>query len=238
MTIIPVLIICELLFFPFLAWKARRDRNINTRQMTATFLPFFGLFLWTIITVILGISGIYDSENFYKLYPALWIPAIPMIVVFASLGIPIVLKGIRSVLDITPAYWLVFFQAGRISAIGTLYHTLQGTFPLYFEIIVGIPDLCFGISALVMGILTMQRKISSQTLIIWHIIGCIIIVPTAPLLLQLGLPGSWQIFVEQPTAQAIYKFPMSLAPTLVVPTFVIFNLLAVWQQQRISKHKS
>lgn len=233
MTIIPLLILLELLFFPVLALKARHNRHINTTQMIATFLPVFGLTIWTVIAVIVGISGIYESENFYKLYPALWMPAIPITIVFATLILPRVKKEIASTLDVTPAHWLAFFQAGRISAIGTLHHTLHDNFPLYFEVAVGIPDLCFGLSALIMGGLTMQQKIRSHALIIWHMIGFIIIVPTAPLLLQLGLPGSLQVFAQQPTAQVVYTFPMSLAPTMVVPTFVIFNLLGIWREKRV-----
>ena len=237
MTIIPLLILFELLFFPFLALKARNNRHINTAKMVATFLPVFGLVIWTVMTVILGISGIYESENFYKLYPALWMPVIPITIVFASLRLPIVAHGFASTLDVTPAHWLVFFQTGRISAIGTLYHTLQGNFPLYFEIAVGIPDLCFGLSGLVIGILAMQQKLRSRALIIWHLIGCLIIVPTALLLLQLGLPGALQVFTHQPTAETVYTFPMSLAPTMAVPTFIIFNLLGIWRERRVLKYK-
>ncbi|NEO31985.1 MAG: hypothetical protein F6K36_16420 [Symploca sp. SIO3C6] len=237
MTIIPLLIMLELFFIPFLALKARHQGQINQAQMIASFLPVAGLTIWTAIAVILGISGIYESENFYKLYPALWMPVIPITIVFASLALPIVQKGIASILDVTSAHWLVFFQAGRISAIGTAYHTLQDKFPLYFEVAVGIPDLCFGLSALIMGILTMQQKISTRILITWHLIGCLIIVPTAPLLLQLGLPGALQVFTHQPTAEAVYTFPMSLAPIMVVPTFVLFNLLGIWRERRVLKRK-
>ena len=235
MTIIPLLILFQLLFLPLLTWKAKRKGHINKIQFRATFIPILGLTIWTAIALILGISGISSSEAFYQFYPALWIPIIPIVIVFASLVLPTVYQGFMSTLDVTPAYWLVFFQAGRISAIGTAYHTLQGSFPLYFQIAVGIPDLCFGFSALIVGILAMQQKINSRTLIIWHIIGFLIIVPTAPLLLQLGLPGTLQIFAHQPTAETVYTFPMSLAPMMVVPTFVTFNLLGIWQERRILK---
>ena len=237
MTIIPLLILFQLLFIPFLVLKARHDGHINTTQMIASFVPVAGLTIWTAIAVILGISGIYESENFYKLYPALWMPVIPITIVFVSLALPTGQKGIASTLDVTPAHWLAFFQAGRISAIGTAYHTLQGNFPLYFEVAVGVPDLCFGLSALVVGVLAMEQKIRSRVLITWHIIGCLIIVPTAPLLLQLGLPGSLQVFTQQPTAETVYTFPMSLAPIMVVPTFVVFNLLGIWRERRVLKRK-
>ena len=237
MTIIPLLILLQLLFIPFLAWKAKREGHINSTKYRATFIPVMGLTVWTAIAIILGRSGLLNSDRFYQLYPALWMPVIPIAIVLVSLTLPTVRKGIRSILDLTPAHWLVLFQAGRISAIGTAYHALEGSFPLYFEIAVGIPDLCFGLSALIVGILAMQHKISSRGLIIWHFIGFLIIVPTAPLLLQLGLPGSLQIFTQPPTAEAVYTFPMSLAPIMVVPTFVIFNLLGIWRESYGWKRK-
>ncbi|MDJ0692422.1 MAG: hypothetical protein QNJ41_28525 [Xenococcaceae cyanobacterium MO_188.B32] len=171
MTIIPLLILFQLLFLPFLAWKTWRDGHINQTQFKATFIPFVGLTIWTAIAIFLGRSGISESENFYQLYPALWLPIVPIAIVLVSFALPTVQRGIKSILTLIPASWLVFFQAGRISAIGTAYHTLQGTFPLYFELAVGIPDLCLGFSALIVGILAIQHKISSRTLVIWHFIG-------------------------------------------------------------------
>ena len=237
MTVIPLLILFQLLFLPFLAWKAKRYGYINTTQFKTTFIPVIGLAIWTAIAISLGRSGILGSENFYQLYPALWLPVIPIAIVFASLAIPNVQKGNKSTLIVTPAHWLALVQAGRISAIGTAYHTLQGSFPLYFEIAVGIPDLCFGLSALVVGILAIRQKISSRALIVWHFIGFLIIVPSAPLLLQLGLPGSLQVFAQPPTAEAVYTFPMSLAPMMVVPTFVTFNLLGIWRERLVCQRK-
>ncbi len=237
MTIIPLLIFLQLFFLPFLAWKARRDGHINRKQFKATFIPVIGLTIWTAIAVMLGRSGILESEKSYQFYPALWMPVIPITIMFISLVLPTVQKGIVSILAVTPAHWLVLFQAGRISAIGTAYHTWQGTFPLYFEVAVGIPDLCFGLSALIVGILAIRQKISSRALIIWHFIGFLIIVPTAPLLLQLGLPGTLQVFAQPPTAEAVYAFPMSLAPIMVVPTFVTFNLLGIWRERLVWKRE-
>ena len=237
MTIIPFLILFQLLFLPVLSWKTRRNGYINRREFRATLIPVVGLTIWTAIALFLGISGISESKNFYQLYPALWLPVIPIAIVFVSFTLPTVRRGMASVLTRTPAPWLVFFQAGRISALGTAYHTLQGSFPLYFEIAVGIPDLCFGFSALILGILAIQHKISRRALVIWHFIGFIIIVPTAPLLLQLGLPGALQVFTQTPTAEVVYRFPMSLAPMMIVPTFVIFNLLGIWRERLVWKRQ-
>ncbi len=60
---------------------------------------------------------------------------------------------------------------------------------------------------------------------------------TAPLLIQLGLPGALQVFTQPPTAEVVYRFPMSLAPIMVVPTFVTFNLLGIWRERLAWKRK-
>ena len=38
----------------------------------------------------------------------------------------------------------------------------------------------------------------------------------------------------QVQAAAVYAFPMSLAPTMIVPTFVLLNLLGIWREVRKS----
>ena len=232
MTILPLLIVGELLFLPLLAWNARSNGYITSTQLLATLLPVAGLAVWTVMTGILALRGVYESPGFYQFYPALWLPVIPIALVLVSLTVPNVRLGITASLEATPAHWLAFFQAGRIAAIGTAYHTIQGQFPLYFEVAVGLPDLLFGLSALVVGVLAARQHFGPRELMAWHLVGCLIIVPTAPILLQLGLPGPLQVFTQPPTAEAVYAFPMSLAPTLAVPIFVLFNLLAMWREWR------
>ena len=56
-----------------------------------------------------------------------------------------------------------------------------------------------------------------------------VIVPAAPLLLQLGLPGPLQVFAGQPDARVVFSFPMSIAPMIGVPLFVLANLLVAGQ---------
>ena len=53
----------------------------------------------------------------------------------------------RRIVDHTTWHWFAYFHGLRIAALGTAYKTIIGEFPVYFETIVGIPDLLFGISA-------------------------------------------------------------------------------------------
>ncbi|MEM7025360.1 MAG: hypothetical protein AAF637_22635, partial [Pseudomonadota bacterium] len=137
--------------------------------------------------------------------------------------------GLRQIVDTTPWHWFAWFQAIRITALGTLYKTWVGAFPVWFEVFVGIPDLLFGASALWIAHRARQRTLSARAFLFWNLLGALIIVPSAPILLQLGLPGPLQLFTSLPDARAVYTYPMSIAPMVGVPLFVLFNLLVAWR---------
>ena len=63
----------------------------------------------------------------------------------------------------------------------------------------------------------------------WNAIGALVIVPSAPILIQLGLPGPLQVFTSLPDARAVFTYPMSIAPMIGVPLFVFLNLWVVWR---------
>ena len=124
-----------------------------------------------------------------------------------------------------PLHWLIYFHALRLSAIGTAFETARGTFPQSFELAVGVPDLLFGLSALYVGKRASEGSISRRAVGWWSLAGALVIIPSAPLVAQMGLPGMLQVFTAEPSATALFVYPMVLAPTLIVPLFVLFNLL-------------
>ena len=44
--------------------------------------------------------------------------------------------------------------------------------------------------------------------------------------MQMGLPGPLQVFDGPPASEALLVYPMALAPTVVVPIFLMLNLWA------------
>jgi hypothetical protein len=110
----------------------------------------------------------------------------------------------------------------------TSLKAVAGQFPAYFALLVGAPDLLFGLSALVFAWQTSIRQLSQRFLIAWNLIGVAVILPAAPLI-QLGLPGPIQIFTSEPTAEKLLDFPMVLAPSIIVPTLVLLNLVMAWR---------
>jgi len=186
--------------------------------------------LWALASAALAITGTYLSERFLRLLPGLWLPLVPMLAVLGAIGASReVRQSLLGVLDVTPPEWLVAVHALRILALGTLVKTLQGEFPLHFELGVGLPDLAFGLSAPWMLYGVRGGAIGWRGLASWHLVGFAAVALPALPLLQLGLPGPLQLFDTPPTSEALLVYPMALAPTVAVPLFLLLNLWsAAW----------
>jgi hypothetical protein len=90
----------------------------------------------------------------------------------------------------------------RAAVIGGVVKGLNGLLPASFALPVGIPDLLFGLSALVLALLWKGEGWSARTLIARNLIGMAVIMP-APILGQLGLPGPFHLFTSIPDARAV-----------------------------------
>lgn len=225
----PILLAIELVFLFLLAGRsARIARGSNSN------VPVYGLLVCLtvcgIIAGVLGARGVYLSEAVLNTYPGLWLPSVMMVVAL----VPVVLSGrlrcaLRQIVDTTPIHWFAWFHALRIAALGTAYKTAIGEFPASFEYGVGVPDLLFGVSAVWMAVKLKRHEISEKRFMVWNLIGALVIVPGAPILIQLGLPGPLQVFTSLPDARAAFTYPMSIAPTAGVPLFVLINLWVAWR---------
>jgi len=136
---------------------------------------------------------------------------------------------LRAVIDHTPSTWFIYIHAMRITALGTLIKTFQGKFPISFELGDGVTDLFFGISALWLARMVKRGAFNDSHILWWNIIGAAVILIPGGILFQMGLPGPIQMFTQTPTAEVMMLFPLVLAPTLLVPLFVLFNILVAWR---------
>lgn len=225
----PFLLALELGFCFFLAWRSAQTENGGGSSAPA-YLFFLWLSLYGVATSILGYQGFYIREDILRLLPGLWL----QLVTVSAAILPVLLFGslrrnLRRIIDVTPWHWFAYFQALRITALGTAAKTMSGEFPLYFELFVGIPDLLFGLSALWIAVKARRGDISARGFMLWNLLGALVIVPSAPILLQMGLPGPLQVFTALPDARAVYSYPMSIAPMMGVPLFVLINLWVAWR---------
>ena len=216
----------------FLVAVARRAGSQGEGQ--GTIGPLYAYVAWLalygIVTSLLGAQGVYLRDGLMPLLPGLWLQVITVLAcVVPVLLVPALRDTLRRMVDVTPWHWFAYLQALRVSALGTAYKTAIGEFPLYFELLVGVPDLLFGLSALWVAVKARRGEMSARGFMIWNLIGALVIVPAAPVLLQLGLPGPLQVFTGVPDARAVFTYPMSIAPMIVVPLFVLINLWVAWR---------
>lgn len=225
----PFLVTIELGFLLCLAqWTGSRRGPKSSAAAVLIYLLWLGIY--AVSTSILGIQGFYVRSDLGNLYPG---PAMQLLTIVIAI-LPVVLfSGLRNMLrdmvDHTPWHWFAAFHALRIGALGTAYKTHINEFPVYFELLVGVPDLLFGLSALWVFARARKGRISARGFLIWNVIGLLVIVPAAPILLFLGLPGPLQVFTALPDARAVFTYPMSIAPVIGVPLFVLVNLWVVWR---------
>ncbi len=223
---VPLLAATVLGFVLFITKRAERRGHVERQQARALQGLVAVWALWGLASAGLSFSGAYASDSFYAMLPGLWMFFIPVFIFVAfSAASRSIRDGIGKVLAATPLHWLVYFQALRLSALGTAFETARGTFPPSFELAVGVPDLLFGLSALYVGRRASEGSISRRAVGWWSLAGALVIVPAAPLVAQMGLAGPLQVFTAEPSATALFVYPMVLAPTLIVPLFVLFNLL-------------
>ncbi len=238
LSLTPVLLAVELGFLFALAWRCGRRAEVQG-TLHPTYLYLLWLAAYGVITSVLGAQGVYVSDDLLRSLPGLWLQLITVavsvipVVIFAGLR-----QNLRQIVDSTPWHWFAYFHGLRIAALGTAYKTWIGEFPVHFEVLVGIPDLLFGLSAFWIARKAQRGEISAKAFLIWNLIGAAIIVPSAPILLQLGLPGPLQVFTALPDSRAVFLYPMSIAPMIGVPLFVLINLWVAWRLWERSRSRA
>ena len=193
------------------------------------------LFAWGILSGWFAVTGVYDDTSVLASFPGFWLPLVPIIIVVAFLAIPAVRRAILTTVDSVPAYWLTGIHILRIAALGTLVKTALGEFPLQVELAIGLTDLAYGLSALWITRLAAGGRISEDALVVWHLVGVALIVVPGMITIQYSLPGPMQVFDGAQSAEVMLDYPMVLGPSLVVPVFLMFNLLgalAAYRQAR------
>jgi hypothetical protein len=160
--------------------------------------------------------------------PLLWQANVAIVILVIALFFSRNLRsGLRGIASGTPWHWLVFFQALRIGALGSVIKGIKGEVTSSFVFLVGGPDFLYGISALIVGWLLLRKAISNRFLMVWNLIGPAIIL--LPIFLLMNH------FMNEPGFIFIFEFPMVLAPSIVVPIFLFINCLLAWRIYELSR---
>ena len=219
LSLVPLLAILTLAFAVFITRRAKKGQSISGAEARSVYFLVLALSLWTVILIALGIGGIHVT--LMDRIPLLWQSGIPVTILFISFILSRNLRrALHGIASSTPQHWLVFFQALRIGALGGVIKGLQGQITSSFVFWIGIPDFLFGVSAILVGWLLLRKAVSQGFLLIWSLIGAsLILLPTFPLM---------NYWMNEPGFVFIFEFPMVLAPGIVVPMMIFFNLLLAW----------
>jgi hypothetical protein len=180
------------------------------------------LLFWELLIGYLSSEGRFNSVAFFNTLPGYWLPYVPVVIAVSMMSFLLPLReGLRIFVDETPSHWLSAIHILRILALGTLIKASNGLFPQLFASFVGIIDLIFGFSAILMTLLLWSGKMSDPRLLIWHMLGALgILIP---------MLGTMHLFMTEPLFAELFRFPMVMAPALVVPTLVMLNMLVAWR---------
>ncbi len=219
LSLVPLLAILTLAFGVFITAKAKKDRSISRAEAGSVYFLVLAFAVWTAVVIALGMGGTHVA--LMDQVPLLWQSGIPVMILFVSLILSRNLRrALHGIASSTPQHWLVFFQALRIGALGGIIKGMQGQITSGYIFWIGIPDFLFGASAILVGWLLLREAVSRGFLVVWSLIGAsIILLPTFPLM---------NYWMNEPGFVFIFEFPMVLAPSIVVPMMIFFNLLSAW----------
>ncbi|MCH7567689.1 MAG: hypothetical protein IH787_08555 [Nitrospirae bacterium] len=219
-SVLPIFVIILFIFCIGITRRAKLHQSINVAEGRSVYALLLAFFAWTLIAIVLGIKGIHLS--LMEHIPLLWQACVPVVLLTIGLIFSRTLRsGLRGIAATTPWHWLVFAHALRIGAIGGVIKGIKGEITSGFVLWVGIPDFLFGLSALVVGWLLLRNAVSHSFLAIWNLVGVLVI------LLPLFIPMIY--WMNDPGFAFIFEFPMVLAPSIIVPIFILLNLLMAWR---------
>ncbi|PVV05919.1 MAG: hypothetical protein B6D77_17240 [gamma proteobacterium symbiont of Ctena orbiculata] len=219
---LPLLIAAIFGFLWFLVSRLHRRGSLSSVQRNHLALLMGTLLIWGLLIGYQSDMGRLDGESFLNLMPGYWLPYVPVVIaVTLMLLLTPLREGLRVLVDETPSHWLSGIHILRILALGTLIKASKGLFPQGFAWFVGGPDMLFGLSAIVLTYMAWAGHVNSRVLLFWHLVGALAIV--------LPIAGLMHIFMAEPLFKELFRFPMIMAPALVVPTLVMLNLLVAWR---------
>lgn len=155
---------------------------------------------------------------------------LPIILIAA--GVLIILtqsKTMTAVVDATPLWWLVAFQAFRIEGLMFLGLWANGFLPGYFALPAGIGDALTGLFAIGAAVALRREAPWARSLAyavnIFGLVDLINAVSMGMLTAARSPAGMSPLLV----------YPLSMVPTFGVPLAVIIHCLSLWQLNRRSR---
>jgi len=201
------------------------DTSTRLRTWLAIAVPFTA---WLAIVWWLAVDGAFR--------PRPGAPALPIAIFLPVLAaLPFLLRSrhVGSVLDATPASWLVGIQAYRVFGGIFLVAWSRGAMSGTFAVPAGVGDVLVGVLALPVAYLLHVGAPGARRLAIaWNILGLL----DFAIAIGIGIlsaPGPLQVIVpDQPNAQ-LGTFPTVMIPAFAVPSSILLHVLSLRQLRRL-----
>lgn len=208
--------------------RARRAGKISGSQSASLYTVVGLLVLWTPISAFLALSGFYTSPAVLENLPGLWVTMVPVLVLMVPwIASASFRDSINQLIDAVGLHNVVLFEGLRVLAIGGIIKGLRGEFSPEIAFYLGIPDFIFGALSLWAGYRLYKGSLSLKWVLVLNAYGFLVIVPGGLVLMNLGIPGPWHIIHTTPDMVSMFQYPMALAPTAVVPIFIVINSFIV-----------
>ena len=111
LSVLPIWVLGVFAFCLFIARRAKHNQAINTKEARSAYVLLLTLFVWTLISTVLGIKGIHASPWLQERIPLLWQANVPVVIVVIGLLLsPTLRSALRGIVSSTPWHWLVFFS--------------------------------------------------------------------------------------------------------------------------------
>jgi hypothetical protein len=210
-------------------WRALVRADFSpSRRVTAWLGVALVLTIWIAAAWVLAVNGIFqrDLGN---------IPLLPFAILLPVLLGSFVLtrsQAVASLLDATPASWLVGLQVYRILGAMFLVYWIHGSMPGAFALPAGIGDVATGLLALPAAVWVASGfPIGGRIGIRWNLFG-LADFAIAVTMGMLTSPGPAHLLAREHPNVQITLFPAAMTPAFVVPFSILLHVLSLRQLQR------
>lgn len=204
------------------------DTRTRVRVWLAIAVPFTA---WLAIVWWLAVDGAFR--------PRPGVPAMPIAIFLPVLiGLPFLLRSERigSVLDATPASWLVGLQAYRVFGGIFLVAWSRGAMSGTFALPAGMGDVLVGVLALPVAYLLHVGAPSARRLALaWNILGLVDFAIAVGIGI-LSAPGPFQLIVPDTPNTQLGTFPTVMISVFAVPSSILLHVLSLRQLTRLGRH--
>jgi hypothetical protein len=211
-------------------WRGLAHARISqTRRVAMWAAVALVLVGWVATVWALAVNGVFqrDIGN---------VPMLPIAIVLPVVLGSLVLtrsRAVGSLLDATPASWLVGVQVYRVLGGMFLVYWIRGTLPAAFALPAGIGDVLTGLLALPAAVWVASGSPAGRSLgVRWNVLG-LIDFAVAITMGMLTSPGPAHLLARDHPNLLIATFPTAMVPAFVVPFSILLHVLSLRQLKRM-----